>query len=73
MAGKRRSEEANLIEAVAYADTANDKLQAAEEALAQRIAAVEGEAISLLQLDLVDEEIKWIDLQIGHASTRLSV
>ena len=73
MAGKRRNEEENLIEAVAYADTAHDKLRAAEEVLAQRIDAVEGEAISLVELELIDEEIKWIDLQVGHALTGMSV
>ncbi|MDR7328367.1 hypothetical protein [Corynebacterium guangdongense] len=73
MAGKRRNEEENLIEAVAYADTAHDKLRAAEEVLAQRIDAVEGETVSLVELELIDEEIKWIDLQVGHALTGTSV
>lgn len=72
MAGKRRSMEENLIEAVTYADNPKERLQAAEDVLAQRVDAIRAgrEAINLVELGLSDEEIKWIDLQVGHALVR---
>lgn len=70
MVGKRRSGASTLIEQVMYAETPQEKLLAAENALTFRIIERrEGHdrKLNFVELDLTTEEIKWIDLQVGHA------
>lgn len=69
MAWSQRGSAGNgLIQAVAYADSAQDKLKIAEDVLIDRAAKHDSTTpINLVELDISDEEVKWIDLHVGHA------